>query len=58
MMQPLLRTRFVLAALIIMLAAGFADWGLLAPDNPSDAFLDVANAGDTATAALRPFIVV
>lgn len=57
MTRPPLRTRFVLAALIIMLAAGFADWGLLAPDSPLEAFLDVAIAGGSAAAALLPFML-
>lgn len=53
-----LRICFVLAALIIMLTAGLADWGFLAPDKPFEAFLDVAIAAGAATAALLPFIVV
>jgi hypothetical protein len=57
MTKPPLRTRFVLAALVVMLAAGFADWGLLAPDDPFEAFLDVALAGGSATAALLPFML-
>ena len=57
MKQTPLRTRFVLAAVMVMLAAGFADWGLLEPDNPFEAFLDVAIAGGSATAALLPFMI-
>ena len=57
MKQTPFRTRFVLAAVMVMLAAGFADWGLLEPDNPFEAFLDVAIAGGSATAALLPFMI-
>lgn len=55
MRQP--RTRLVLAALIVVLATGFADWGLLAPDSPSEAFLDVTIAGGSARAALLPLVL-
>lgn len=57
MTQPPLRTRFVLAALMIILTAGFADWVLLSPDDPVEAFLDVAIAAGSATASLLPFML-
>ena len=57
MTQLPIPTRFVLAALTVMVAAAFADWGILAPGDPLEAFLDVAIAGGSATAALLPFIV-
>lgn len=57
MKQLPLRTRFVLAALLIMITAGIADWGLLALDSPFEAFLDVAIAGGSATAVLLPFML-
>ncbi|MCJ2102698.1 hypothetical protein [Methylobacterium sp. E-046] len=54
---PPLRTRFVLAALVVMLAAGFADWGFLAPGSHFETFLDVAIASGSATAALLPLML-
>jgi hypothetical protein len=57
MIQPPLQTRFVVAALIVMLAAGFADWGILKPDSPFETFFDVAIAAGSATAALLPFML-
>lgn len=58
MTLPPLRTRLVLAALAITVAAGFADWALLLPDDPFEAFLSAVIAGGSATAALLPFMLL
>jgi hypothetical protein len=58
MMLPPPRTRFVLAALALTVAAGLADWALLVPDDPFAAFLSAAIAGGSATAALLPFMLM
>jgi hypothetical protein len=57
MMLPPLQARFVLAALAVFVLAGIADWALLTPENPFEAFLDVAIAGGSATAVLLPLLV-
>jgi hypothetical protein len=57
MIKPPLQTRFVLAALIVMLAAGLADWGILEPASPLEMFFDVTIAVGPATAALLPFML-
>jgi hypothetical protein len=46
-----------LAALALTVAAGFADWALLFPNDPFEAFFDAAVAGGSATVVLLPFMV-
>lgn len=57
MMTPPLRTRLVLAALALTLAAGFAEWAFVSPDDPFEAFLIAAFACGSAAAALLPFML-
>ena len=57
MTLPPLRTRLVLAALAIAVAAGVADWTLLMPDDPFDAWMGTAIAGGSATALILPFLL-
>nr|WP_187299607.1 hypothetical protein [Methylobacterium sp. B34] len=57
MMTPPPLTRFVLAALAIVVAAAVADWAFLVPDNPIEAFSDAAIAGGSATALMLPLMI-
>jgi hypothetical protein len=57
MMVPPLPSPLLLAALAIVVVAGFADWTFLLPDDPLGAFLNAALAGGSARVALLPFFV-
>lgn len=57
MKAPLPQTRFVLAALAIVVVAGLADWALLVPDDPIGAFSDAAIASGSATAFMLPLFL-
>ena len=49
--------QLILAALAIVVAAGFADWAFVSPDDPFWAFFNAAIAGGSATVALLPFMI-
>lgn len=57
MMAPPPQTRFVLAALAIVVAAAFANWAFLAPDDPIRAFSNAAIPGGSATAFMLPLFL-
>ncbi len=57
MMAPSPQTRFVLAALAIVVVAGLADWAFLVPDDPIGALSDAAIACGSATAFMLPLFL-
>lgn len=57
MSVPPLRTRLILAALAIAVAAGLLDWAFITPDDPFEAWMGTAIAGGSATAFILPLLL-
>ena len=57
MIFPLLPNPLVLAAIVIVVVAGCADWAFVWPDDPIGAFSDAAIASGSATAFMLPLLI-